>query len=125
MKILDEKVMKNLSFPDFDVEKIEFFPKDKKLKIYIEGAWLDVDGGSQLGRGILYFNDWENFLVSRFDPDTEQWLLINVFDIEPLKDLCEVKFNNETICLYGFGKRTGHWIEWKIQKTKMCAEFDT
>lgn len=125
MKILDEKAMQNLSFPDFDVEKIEFVPKEKKVKIFVEGAWLDIDGGFQLGRGILYFSDWENLSISRFDPHTEKWTYLNELAAEPLKDLCEVKFADPTICLYGFGKQTGYWMEWKIQKAKMHAEFDT
>lgn len=125
MKILDEKIMQNLSFPDFGIEKIEFAPKGKKIKIFVEGAWLDLDGGSQLGRGVLYFDDWENLSISRFDLHTEKWSHLNESAIEPLKDLCEVKFADSTICLYGFGKETGHWMEWKIQKAKMHAEFDT
>ena len=124
MKILDGKTMQNLSFPDFDVEKIEFAFKEKKLNIFVEGAWLDIDGGYQLGRGILYFNDWVNLIISRFDPGTEKWSHLKESAIEPLKDLCEVKFADFTVCLYGFGKQTGHWMEWKIQKAKMHAEFD-
>lgn len=124
MKILDETTMKNLSFPDFEVEKIEFSSEEKKLKIYIEGAWLDLNGGCQLGRGILYFNDWEDFSINRFDPQTEKWSHINASDVDPLKDICEVKFSDTFICLYGFGKQIGHWLEWKIQKAKMHAEFD-
>jgi len=73
---------------------------------------------------ILYFNDWESLTISRFDPHTEKWSHLNESTIEPLKDLCEVKFADSTICLYGFGKQTGHWVEWKIRKAKMHAEFD-
>ena len=124
MIVFSEKEMQNLSFPDFDIEAIEFLPKDKKLMISVEGAWLDIDGGYQLGKGTLYFNDWENLVVSNYDPDTEQWLIINNPSIDPLKDLCEFKFNGKSIYLYGFGKNTGHWIEWKIQNTKMSAKFD-
>ena len=124
MKILDEKIMKNLSFPDFDIEKIELSFKEKQITIFVDGAWLDIDGGSQLGKGVLYFNDWENLSISRFNPHTEKWSDANESAIEPLKDLCEVKFVGSTICLYGFGAQIGHWMEWRIQKAKMHAEFD-
>ena len=96
----------------------------KKLKIFVDGAWLEIDEGSQLGRGVLYFNDWENLSVSRFDPHTEHWLDVSVTAVEPLKDLCEVKFVDSIICLYGFGERSGHWTEWKFQKAKIHAEFE-
>ncbi len=124
MKILDENMMKNLSFPDFDVEKIEFSPKEKKLKIFVEGAWLDINGGFELGKGVLCFSNWEDLSISRFDPCAEKWSNISEVKVEPLKDLCEVRFDDSTICLYGFGKQIGHWMEWKIQKAKMHAEFD-
>lgn len=64
MKFLDEKIMKTLSFSDFDVEKIELSPKGKELKIFVEGAWLDVDRDSPLGKGILYFKDWVHFQLA-------------------------------------------------------------
>lgn len=124
MKILDEKTMKTLSFSDFDVEKIEFFPKEKELKIFVEGAWLDIDRDAPLGKGILYFEDWVHFSISKFDPYTEKWSDVNEIAVEPLKDLCEVKFTNSTVCLFGFGKQSGHWMKWKIQKVKMHAEFE-
>ena len=117
--------MHHLFFPDFDIERIEVTPERKKIKIFVEGGWLDIDGGIQLGKGVLYFDDWENFSISSFDPYTEQWSYLNELAIEPLKDLCEVKFSDSVIYLYGFGKQTGHWMEWKIQKAKMHAEFDT
>ena len=66
-------------------EKIEFAFKEKKLNIFVEGAWLDIDGGYQLGRGILYFNDWVNLIISRFDPGTEKWSPLNESAIEPLE----------------------------------------
>ncbi|MBS0607618.1 MAG: hypothetical protein JSR57_11765, partial [Verrucomicrobia bacterium] len=99
--------------------------ENKKMKVFVEGAWLEINGGAQLGKGILYFNDWESFLISRFDPQTEKWSEVSEYEFEPLKDLCEVKFTDSTTYLYGFGKQIGHWMEWKIQKAKIYAEFDT
>lgn len=60
----------------------------------------------------------------KFDPHSEKWLHLNEPAIEPLKDICEVKYDDSSICLYGFGKHLGYWLEWKIQKAKMHAEFD-
>lgn len=126
MQKLDENQMKDLSFPDFDVEKIEFFPEEKILTIFVEGAFLDIDEGFLLGRGVLYFNDWVNFSVRRFDPHTEKWSNVALLGVEHLKDLCEVKFRDSSILLCGFGKGIiGHWMEWEIHKAKMHAEFDS
>ena len=123
MKSLDENMMKNLSFPDFNVEKIEFFPEQKSLKIFVEGAWLDIDGGHPLGKGVLCFNEWEQLSISRFNPDTEKWSKTSALITEQLNNICEMKFSASTIYLYGFGQQIGHWMEWKILKAKAHAEF--
>jgi len=38
MKKLNESLMKNLSFPDFEVNKMIFSPLTRSLKIFVEGA---------------------------------------------------------------------------------------
>lgn len=125
MKILNENMMKNLSFPDFEVEKMEFSPQKKILKIFVEGAWLDVDGGTKLGKGILFFNEWKSLTIYRFDPSTEKWSSADdEFPAEQLRALCEVNFFGSTISLSGFGKQLGQWMEWKIVNAKMHAEFE-
>lgn len=117
-------MMKHLSFPDFTVEKIDFSPEEKTLKIFVDGAWINIDGGYQLGKGVLYFNKWEHLSIKRLNPNTEKWSNVSELIIEHLKDICEVKFSDSAICLYGFGKQIGHWMEWKILKATMHAEFD-
>lgn len=94
------------------------------MKIFIDGAWLDIDGGIQLGKGVLYFNDWDNFSINRFDPYTEKWVNMNRSELEFLKDICEVKFANSKVCLYEFGKQMSQWLEWKFEKANMHAEFE-
>lgn len=123
-KGLDEINIRNLSFPDFDVEKMEFSPKEKTLKIFIEGAWLEENGGEMLGKGVLFFNNWESLSINRFDSDTRTWTQIENIP-EYLIDLCEVKFLNSDVNLCGFGKQTGQWLEWRIKHTEIHAEFES
>ncbi|MGL5263763.1 MAG: hypothetical protein ACRDAI_04195 [Candidatus Rhabdochlamydia sp.] len=124
MKNLNKNMMKNLSFPDFEVKKMEFFPQEKILKIFVEGAWLEMNGGTKLGPGILFFKEWKSLSINRFNPTSEQWFPIPEIPAESLRDLCEVKFSDSAISLCGFGNRTGQWIEWKMENAKMHAEFD-
>lgn len=122
MKILSNRLMQNLAFsPDFDVETFEFLPEEKKLKIAIEGAWLEED---QLGRGSLYFHAWENLSIRKYDSAADKWSSLHGSAIEPLEDLCEVVFADTTVCLSGFGTKSGQWVEWTIQNAQMHAEFD-
>ena len=126
MKNLNENMMKNLSFPDFQVEKMEFSPREKILKVYVEGAWLDADGGTKLGKGVLFFNGWEALSIRRYNSETEKWSLIDVEPpVEQLIDLCEFKFIDSTVFLFGFGKNLGQWMEWEIVNAKMHGEFES
>ncbi len=119
-----EPMMKHLSFPDFEVTKMELSFLKKTLEIQIEGAWLDVEGGMQLGKGSLFFYDWENLLISRFDPIAEKWSIISGASIEPLRDLPDASFSESVTCLCGFGRSTGQWMELKINRVRMRAEFN-
>src|SRR5882757_2502051 len=100
MKILNENMMTHLSFPDFDVEKIDFSQQNKTLKIFVDGAWLDLKGGQELGNGILFFDDWKNLTIRAFDSTLEKWTNIDIEKIDPLKDICEIKFTNSTVNLF-------------------------
>jgi hypothetical protein len=123
MKVLDKSMMSNLSFPDFCVKKLDFSLKKKNLKLFVEGAWLDIDGGEQLGRGILFFDGWSSLTIKRFNPISESWSHLPNTELESLKDICEFKSIDSTFYIYGFGKQTGYWIEWKICNSKSHAEF--
>jgi hypothetical protein len=103
---------------------MEFLPHEKRLKIVVEGAWLDVDDGIELGRGALFFNAWENLSIRKFDITPKKWLDIDVLNAEELIDLCEVEFFDIETYLRGFSKQSGQWLEWKIVGAKMHAEFE-
>lgn len=124
MIILNEQSIKKLSFPDFDVERMEFSPTEKILNIFVEGAWLKIDGGKELGKGFLFFSEWESLSINSFHPIAETWSLVKEDSTERLKDLCRVQFNDLFVSLAGFGDEEGHWMEWKIVKPKMYAEFE-
>lgn len=121
--ILNEEMIYNLTFPDYTVEKFEFSLKTLQLKIFIDGAFLDLPTNKQsLGRGFLYFYEWSNLSIKRFNSNSNAWINI---DMEPLKDICDIKFSNSTISLYGFGAITNNWLELQIHHAKIYAEFTT
>lgn len=124
MKVLSETMIKNLSFPDAKVTKMEFFFEKKILKIYVTSAWLDLKEGIKLEKGVLFFNDWKSLLAKRFDPEKKTWSNVNLDSIEQLKDICEVVFSGRSVSLRGFGIKSGHWIEVDITSPKMHAEFE-
>lgn len=124
MKKLNKSQISKLSFPDFEIEEMLFLPHKKELHIYVEGAWLEMGEGVRLGRGVLFFNNWEYLTINKFDTYKNIWSPIEIEAFEPLKDLCEVKFNNCIVLLSGFGKETGQWLEWKISNPQVSAAFE-
>lgn len=118
---LKKENMKHLSFLDFQVEKIEFHPKKKKLKVFVDGAWLDTNGGHQLGKGVLFFENWDDLSVDNFDSTGTRFEP----PIEYLEDLCELEIDDSSVVLRGFGKELGHWVKWKIINPRMHAEFES
>lgn len=119
MHIINQEEMKYLSFPDYDVEKMEYLPLEKSLKIFVEGGWLDTDRieGHELGKGILFFSDWDFIFIKRHNAQIKEGLPEG-----RLNDLCEVIFSNSIVFLSGFGP--DDWIEWIMIKPKMHAEFE-
>jgi hypothetical protein len=124
MKILNENMMKYLSFPDSDVKKINFSQKNKTLKFFIEGAWLDLEDGQELGKGFLSFEDWKNLTIRAYHSSIKKWENIDIKKIEHLNDICEIKFAPSSVSLAGFSKNCGLWTEWNIENAKMHAEFE-
>lgn len=120
---LTQEMMKNLSFPDYKVESMEFSRQNKTLKILVEGAHLDIDKGRLLERGVLFFSDWESITITIYDVCTNTLSVLEGPHVPSLEDLCEVIFSDQLASLRGFGFKSG-WMEWNLVKPKMHAEFE-
>jgi hypothetical protein len=124
MKFLDSNMMKYLSFPDYEVEEMQIDFQNKKLRISLDGGYLDVSNGGRLGCGILFLHNWDSVSVMKFDLSDKNGKNLDEGEIEPLKDLCEASFSESLVTLAGFGKKSGEWFEWKILHPQMHAEFE-
>ncbi len=122
-KTFNEKTINKLSFPDFNIETMEFLPAQKKVLIKIEGALSD-DEENILGRGFLLFHSWKDISIRSFNYELNEWIDLNQSSADNLKDLCEVKTSDSTITLCGFGKMNGWWTEWTFIDSKLIAEFE-
>ena len=124
MKFLDSNMMKYLSFPDYEVAEMQIDFQNKKLRISIDGGYLDVSNGRRLGCGILFLHNWDSLSVMKFDLSDKNGKNLDEGEIEPLKDLCEANFSESLVTLAGFGKKSGDWFEWKILHPQMHAKFE-
>ncbi len=88
---LSAQDMKTLSFPDFEVESMGLSLTTKSHSIVVEGAWLDGKE-IELGKGTLYFEDWQNLNVEKYVYELDRWVEIKDLKTETLVDICEVTF---------------------------------
>lgn len=124
--IIQSENLEKLYFPEALIKELEILLEDRYLKIAVDKAWLDINGGIDLGEGILIFTEWKKIKIKRYDHLIKNWIEIDLkYPIEPLKDLCEFSFSKEEIYLRGFGSVIGQWMEWKIEHAKIYAKFES
>ncbi len=75
MKVIDNVMMRHLSFPDFDVISTNYSVDEKTLIITVEGGYLDLDEGILLDEGKLYFYQWDSLHIKRYNST----VIISVF----------------------------------------------
>jgi len=114
-------LLNKLSFPDFEIHKMIFCKSKKRLEIFLDGAYLDIDGGKIFSKGRLLFFDYKKIEAKLYDDNKWKTLLFNDFD--SLKSIEEFSYSKGNIYLRGFGNKTGKWIAYKLTSTKIEAEF--
>ncbi|NGX30332.1 MAG: hypothetical protein K940chlam4_01178 [Candidatus Anoxychlamydiales bacterium] len=120
MKI-QKALLKKLSFPDFIVQKMTFFELKKRIEIYLNGAYLDINDGKLFASGNLFFYDYQKIEAKLYDND--KWIDLNPQNYDSLKSIEEFIYINDNVYIKGFGKKTGKWIEYKIVSPKIEANF--
>ena len=102
-------LLAKVSFPDQEVEDFRFSPQECRLEIRMSGAWLDVEGGLELGASLLVIGGWTGTQARTYDPGRGTWEEQAL--PTALRDLCEAEFSEELVVLRGFTKDTGLWTE--------------
>jgi hypothetical protein len=122
MKILKEDLNK-LSFADYAIEAMALDIKMKILDIKIDGASFKLnENWKKLGMGTIKIFDWKKIAISMYDSKGQKWVNLGESNWDNLKEICEIELN-ETLCLKGFGKRTGQWIQFDILSPKIDINF--
>jgi len=125
MEKIKKSLLPYLSFHDYPIESIELLYKEKRLKFFIDGAYLDINNGIFLGKGTLTFANWESISMKKYDFRIKKWIQINVAEnMDPLDEICESSFSKSRVILSGFAKNCGLWMEWEITHAKIVAEFE-
>lgn len=97
-----------LSFPDAQVEYAHLDRHSRRLKLRVDNAWLDSDGGSFIGAGELVIAGWDYLDVRVYQHETDRWSNVA---FTSLRDICEFLVTASMIVLRGFAKDSGLWTE--------------
>ncbi len=118
--------LQNLSFPDFNVIGVLFNPAEKYMQIEVDGAWFENLGstGKELGNGTLIFKSWRNLEIWQYDSDLNTWVKMHFDAFECVKNICELIVGKNQICIQGFGKKSGKWLEYRIHSPQVQLEFE-
>lgn len=103
--------LKALSFPDSRVLATSVDFLRKRAAISVDGAWLDIAGGRELGAGELRLTEWASVTFQEYLRGSEHWATCETH--VGLKDLCEVELSNDLVVL--FSSTTGNWAEWRFE----------
>jgi len=106
----------DLSFPDQDVVGMRIDRENSIAVLSMTGAWLN----GPVGKGDLILSHWRALQQRRFASGKNLWLEIPHGSEEPLKDICEFIIDDDIICLRGFGKNSGEWIEMRFNGGQAC-----
>lgn len=124
MKSLDIKYITNLSFPDSTVKGMIIDKDLRTLKIKVDTAWLDNNGGITLNNGELMFFRYEAIECKSYNKINEDFTWVKCQDIVVLKDICEFQIVGNKIILRGFGSSSGFWTEITIINSSVTFSFE-
>jgi len=125
MKKIQRFLLPYLSFTDFNVINLNLSLKNKKLTIFIDGAYLNINNGIYFEKGLLRFTNWESISIRKYDYHFKTWIHLNeIENVESLENICKTSFSKSHVILSGFAKKSGQWMEWEITHAKIVAEFE-
>lgn len=124
MKSLDIKYLMKLSFPDSTVTEMIIDKSLRTLKIKVDTAWLDNDGGITLNNGELMFFRYDTIECRSYNKIDEDFTWVKCQDIVVLKDICEFQIADNKIFLRGFGRSSGFWTEIIIVNSSVTFIFE-
>lgn len=90
----NQELIKNLSFHDEPILKMDFNPQDKKLKIYVKGTTIYDNSdilfqnrtNMWLGKGVFVFKDWNSLVVDHIRIDKKP-IVLDLLDVEQLDEI--------------------------------------
>ena len=109
-----------ISFPDCSVKTISYDLENKIVVVKIDGINIDNFFTGQTKECVITLTQWNKFEILEYHNNKYKKLKIRNIDL--LKDICESKISSDQMVLKGFGKLSGHWIEYHLSKPNIKIE---
>ncbi len=121
--VINPELYDKISFPDCSVKTISYDLENKILVVKIDGIYIENFITGQTKECVITVTQWNKFEILEYHNDKYKKLKISNIDL--LKDICESKIGSDQLVLKGFGKLSGHWIEYHLSKPNIKIEtFD-
>ena len=122
--IINPDLYGQISFPDYSVKTISYDLENKILVIRIDGIYIEDTITDSSKECLITISNWGKFEIFEYHNDKYRKLKIEHIDL--LEDICESKISLDQLVLKGFGKLSGHWIEYHLSKPNIKIEtFDS
>lgn len=123
MRLFSKHNISEICFPDIDVLKMVCNIPDKKIIVYLQGAYL-INTKEDLGKGVITFSNWEFIQNDKWDPDSKSWIFMSHTKIEEMENLIEFDYVDSTIIARGFAKHLPEWVKLTIVNPEISGEFE-
>ncbi len=111
MKILTEKDIELLTFPDSPVIEFSLDLGRKVFSLKCSEAFLDLpDEGEDLSHLVVRIDAFQEVQVKEFK-DEEYSGIEDYSEEVSLTDVCELEVDGERVAIKGFTKEEGQWVE--------------
>ena len=116
---LTPEKFKLLSFPDESVTKFQYNRNIDEIVFELSGAYLDTDPLTIFNQAIIKISDWSTFTVRCYNSNTDTWNEIENIEEDSITMISEFEYTETILCLRGFGKKGGCWMEYTFENFKL------
>ncbi|MBA2655337.1 MAG: hypothetical protein H0U71_09795 [Gammaproteobacteria bacterium] len=119
MKLSVSDFITKIELNDFKVYNVDFDVNIREFKVSIEGAyWFKENASNPIvmeNGGYITARSYDSFEARCFSPQDRLWRTLDYKNLEIFDEVNEKSFENGILRLAGFGKKSGHWIEYLIK----------
>ncbi len=124
MRISSKAELARLNFSDYLVNSITYSSEMKSIVFRVSGACFLANGRRKdVGKGYFKVNGYDNIRITSYDDIKKKEIIVDIAQVEPLAEVCEIDIEATKIIVKGFSKDTYQWLEFHIYGGVIEGEF--